>query len=655
MKVILRFKHLIPGSFLCIILLFFAGCSQKQGRLLNDILETIPVKDTAYWNSINTKYTEASAQGDDKTAAIFQQQIINFCKNNNYEAQLFHAFFASAQAMYKHNNISGGEKYTDSAAQIASRSEIRALKPQLNILLGQNPKLNGKDSALIYYKEALEDSIYLSDNYKDALFSGLCINYLHKGYYKEAKAYIPRLFELSKLDPNRIHRLEGHAALYQWLHLCDMELKDTVAAFNAINTAYHIIKDSLHGKADEGIYISLGDYYLNRQNLDSALFFYDEFDKSFNESEDVANRIIPKILKAEVYIERQNFAKARELLTAVEQIATPAEDDIGYFIIDYHEAKYKVNKHYGNLPATVKDLEETLTLTKQMHKDEKSQVLADLEESLAKARAEKTISQKEDLINKQQLYIFVFIVATILITLIGLLLFINQRRRKLLEQQRVKTLQQQVSIEKTQLRMQAEDAERKRISKEIHDDIGPALTTLNLAASMISQQIKLDEHKDIISLITKNTRSLSVQLNDVIWSLNSSNDNIESLVAFVRKFAGSFLQTANIHLIFTATISQNAFLEGYRRRNIFHSIKEILNNIVKHSRASQVKINIEEADNILQISIGDNGIGLPEDEKLTYGNGLNNIKNNIAAINGIVEWKKIDGLEIIISIPLNVI
>lgn len=172
---------------------------------------------------------------------------------------------------------------------------------------------------------------------------------------------------------------------------------------------------------------------------------------------------------------------------------------------------------------------------------------------------------------------------------------------------------------------------------------------------MISQQIKLDEHKDIISLITKNTRSLSVQLNDVIWSLNSSNDNIESLVAFVRKFAGSFLQTANIHLIFTATISQNAFLEGYRRRNIFHSIKEILNNIVKHSRASQVKINIEEADNILQISIGDNGIGLPEDEKLTYGNGLNNIKNNIAAINGIVEWKKIDGLEIIISIPLNVI
>lgn len=655
MKITPTDKQLIVICLLLALSGILISCSSKKERnALKKIAEPIPVEDTTYWKNINTQSIEAIAKEDNKSADFFQQQIIEYCKKKGLNARLFHAYFINAQRMYRLNNTAEGEKYADSAGQIANQSDIRALKPQLNILLAQNPKLRGKDSALMYYKAALEDSAYLEDNYKDALFSGLCVNYLEKEYYREAKSYIPRIFELAKLDPNRNHRLAGYLALYQWQYLCDMELNDTISAFNAINTAYKIMTDSLNGNGDDGIYLSLADYYfVNKKNYDSALYFYDQYAKATMSSDNVSGNTIPQILKAEVYVEKNDYKTARAYLAAIKQNGLPPDDAMGNFLLDYYETYYKVNKHYGNFPAALSDLEKAFSITKKKHEEEKSKVLAELEESLTKARAEKTILEKEQQINKQKLYILAFAGACILFILIGLLLFINQRRKKLLEQQRLKTLEQQIIIEKTQLRIQAEDDERKRISKEIHDDIGPALTTLNLAANML-QQTSQDEHRNIVSLITKNTSSLSIQMNEIIWSLNSGNDNVQSLVAFIRKFATSFLQPAGIKLIFNANIDNaNTLIEGYKRRNVYHSVKEVLNNAVKYAQAAEVKINITHKPHQLYISIHDNGIGLPAEEKIHYGNGFKNIKKNIAAINGTVHWQNTNGLAVEMSIPLN--
>ncbi|MFT3948503.1 MAG: hypothetical protein QM763_16180 [Agriterribacter sp.] len=59
----------------------------------------------------------------------------------------------------------------------------------------------------------------------------------------------------------------------------------------------------------------------------------------------------------------------------------------------------------------------------------------------------------------------------------------------------------------------------------------------------------------------------------------------------MRKFAGNFLDTAGIKLIFNINTTQkNRMMEGYKRRSIYHSVKEVLNNTVKYSKASEVEI-----------------------------------------------------------------
>jgi signal transduction histidine kinase len=75
-------------------------------------------------------------------------------------------------------------------------------------------------------------------------------------------------------------------------------------------------------------------------------------------------------------------------------------------------------------------------------------------------------------------------------------------------------------------------------------------------------------------------------------------------------------------------------MSGEKRRNIFLSVKEALNNIMKHAQASKVRVNIDTAGDKLLIVITDNGIGMDVEKLRRFGNGLNNMKRRMQSIHG---------------------
>ncbi|MBA4167372.1 MAG: ATP-binding protein [Chitinophagaceae bacterium] len=75
-------------------------------------------------------------------------------------------------------------------------------------------------------------------------------------------------------------------------------------------------------------------------------------------------------------------------------------------------------------------------------------------------------------------------------------------------------------------------------------------------------------------------------------------------------------------------------MSGEKRRNIFLSFKETLNNILKHAQASEVKITMRADENKLYITIRDNGVGIDLKKLRRFGNGLNNIKKRMQNIDG---------------------
>jgi len=192
--------------------------------------------------------------------------------------------------------------------------------------------------------------------------------------------------------------------------------------------------------------------------------------------------------------------------------------------------------------------------------------------------------------------------------------------------------------------------ERNRIAKEIHDDIGSGLTSIRLLSEIAL--VKPDNNNELVK-ISANANELVNNLNEIIWSINSKNDTIPNLLAYIRSHMVDYLEPYEIKL--SINIPQNIpniEISGEKRRNIFMVIKECFTNIAKHADASAVNLTVQVRDQLI-FTIKDNGKGFDSNDILPFKNGIRNMKERIEHVNGEMEiWSK-NGTTITIKIPLN--
>ncbi|HRP33036.1 MAG TPA: histidine kinase [Agriterribacter sp.] len=194
--------------------------------------------------------------------------------------------------------------------------------------------------------------------------------------------------------------------------------------------------------------------------------------------------------------------------------------------------------------------------------------------------------------------------------------------------------------------------ERTRIGRELHDDLGGGLSTIRLMTEMIKDP-QFGMNGTYLDNISSKSKELIQNMNEIVWSLNTTNDNIAGMIVYIRQYAGTFLDDARINLHFTqsATIPSTE-VDGHTRRHIFLLVKEALHNIVKHAGATHVEINIA-VDNHLIISIADNGKGINAAQKEIAGNGLRNMQQRMDALKGTMQLLNQQGTTLVFSIPLS--
>src|SRR5574339_346534 len=123
-------------------------------------------------------------------------------------------------------------------------------------------------------------------------------------------------------------------------------------------------------------------------------------------------------------------------------------------------------------------------------------------------------------------------------------------------------------------------------------------------------------------------------MNAIVWSMNSSNDSLDSLISYIRAYAIEFFDGTSIEckVNMPGTIPFHE-INGDKRRNVFLCVKETLNNVLKHSKANRLKIDIE-TNHKLKIKIADNGVGIEQEKIRRFGNGLKNIERRMKGIGG---------------------
>jgi signal transduction histidine kinase len=201
------------------------------------------------------------------------------------------------------------------------------------------------------------------------------------------------------------------------------------------------------------------------------------------------------------------------------------------------------------------------------------------------------------------------------------------------------------------LRQQAVEQERSRISAELHDDIGGGLTAIRLLSEMSLNQEANPQTSRYLQKISASSNELIQKMNEIVWALNINNDNLQSLIAYTRQYAVTYMDDLNISCHFDAPGSiPDIIVNGKNRRSVFLLVKESLNNVAKHAQCNEVNIRIN-IDDDLRIEIADNGKGFHVD-KINKGNGLKNMRKRVHALKGQMEILNGNGTTMMFEIPV---
>jgi signal transduction histidine kinase len=180
--------------------------------------------------------------------------------------------------------------------------------------------------------------------------------------------------------------------------------------------------------------------------------------------------------------------------------------------------------------------------------------------------------------------------------------------------------------------IKAQQEERNRISTDMHDDLGAGMTTISLYSELAKSKLT-DNPIPEIEKISSAANELLTKMNAIIWSMSSSNDSLGNMIAYIRSYALEYFEDTGIKCKINIPENlPNIEVIGTIRRNVFLVVKEALNNILKHSKATEVHISLTRVEESLILKIQDNGTGINMDKLRQFGNGLKNMKKRMADI-----------------------
>jgi len=235
----------------------------------------------------------------------------------------------------------------------------------------------------------------------------------------------------------------------------------------------------------------------------------------------------------------------------------------------------------------------------------------------------------------------------ILVGIILYLMWLNAQRQKqkwkekLLHEKELNQLKEaEHRAEVAELQAKATEAEketeketmRSRIANDLHDEIGSNLSSIAIIGEVLEKRLSLVENdKKRLHKIKHIAQLTAESIRDIVWFVNPENDSIEKLKSKMREVANLMLEVEKID--FQVSMKNTFKTDVNFRRNLYLIYKEILQNIVRHSKASKVRISLVIAKNELVLEVEDNGIGF-DTKKENTGNGLRNFQIRARELKG---------------------
>ncbi|MFP4092673.1 MAG: tetratricopeptide repeat protein, partial [Cyclobacteriaceae bacterium] len=303
--------------------------------------------------------------------------------------------------------------------------------------------------------------------------------------------------------------------------------------------------------------------------------------------------------------------------------------------LDYKQAYQHLAQHL-ELYDSIFDLEQTRNineLERRYQAEKKTRELA--EEQLL------TAQQREKLQQQQSLLILALMLTLIFALAVGFLFyFLRQRRRR--HAQQLIVLQRENELQSVRALITGEEKERTRIAKELHDGLSGLLASIRLRFGTFMDDLgpsgKGQAYEESLRLLEQASREVRQISHNLMPEILLRYGLVEALNSYFSNITQSGTLTIDFQVMGLEERLPSSF-----ELTLYRILQELVNNIIKHSNASDVLIQISESDSLLSVTVEDNGVGFVP-ESASGGIGLDSIRSRVDYLSGKLDIQSEQGM-----------
>lgn len=539
--------------------------------------------------------------------------------------------------------------YLEKARKIAHNNNLKEDEVNLVLSLAFAYRLQGEFPKSIQLLQQILSKTPLApeDKIQPIILAFMSMNYQDMGDYQNALYYHRSTLHYVKPPPTDIKGYlndpKAYANIFEAMNQLDSALRYVkIAYYRLHHTPPSPDKDEfawnipvIYGRIEEKKGNDARALQLYHEGLRAAL--RDKFELGIHTTQCQLAKYYHKHYNNDSTLFFATNAFERALQSSTYQVVQKA----GFLLKDIYEKKGDTKKalYYYTLANTAKD---SLLSTQKLHEVQNLTLKNERERKEAELQATETQNRNT------QYFLLVGLVTFLLIALIVYRNFRQQKRLNAVIENLNKNLEHKVEIRTAELQqalievqtafMKGQTVERKRVSADLHDEIGAALSSIAIFSDLTKHKAQntAPELVNELDRIGRKSREMAQTMRDTIWSMN--DDSPQSVWERMFIAATETLAAKGIELQWNVP-NENTLpnLSFNTKRNLFLAFKEAINNIVKHSEATNAKVDIliaPSGDSQLMIHITDNGKGFNIQDAYSQGNGLRNFENRMAAIGG---------------------
>jgi two-component sensor histidine kinase len=179
---------------------------------------------------------------------------------------------------------------------------------------------------------------------------------------------------------------------------------------------------------------------------------------------------------------------------------------------------------------------------------------------------------------------------------------------------------------------------RSTIARDLHDEIGSTLTSINILSRVSRSNLHKDKERaeGLLQKITEQSQDMQQSMSDIIWAIKPDNDKLEDMAAHMREYLSHTLEAKNISIHFEADEQAlKTSLNMEQRRDFFLIFKEAVNNTAKYAGSNAVTIHLKKEKKGIVLTVSDTGVGFDVTKKHET-NGLKNMQARAKSLKAVL-------------------